>query len=432
MSKTKTWSARRPLILGFAALVLLIGGLGTWSVKVNIAGAIVASGLVEVEVNRQVVQHPQGGVIGEILADDGDIVASGDVLIRFDDTLLRSDLSVVIGQLFEISAQKSRLSAERDGADSVTFSPDILAAIDDPATAERMSGQVDLFVARQTSLAREAALLTEKIAQIEEQIIGTEAQVNATKTQQALIAEELADEQALFAKGLSQATKVRGLKSEQAEMDGLLGSLTAIIAENRGRIAEIEIEVLRLNSLLREDAIASLRDLQFREIELSEKRLALRETLERMEVRAPVSGVIFGTQFHALRSVVRPAEPILYIVPQDTALIITTRIPSVHIDQVHVGQAAYLRFSAFDMRTTPEISGKVTKVSPDIFVDEVTGETYYSAEILPDSAELEKLDGLEVVPGMPVQAFLKTSDRTPLNYLLKPLADYFIKAFREG
>lgn len=432
MSDQMKWSARRPLLLGFIALFLLVAGLGTWSVKVQIAGAIVASGLVEVEVNRQVVQHPNGGVIGEILVDDGDVVALGDVLMRFDDTLLRSDLSVITGQLHEISARKARLKAERDDVDSVTFSEALENAADDPIVAELMSGQIDLFAARRDSLAREAALLGEKTAQIQEQIIGAEAQANAARQQQSLILEELTDERALLEKGLSQATKVRSLQRESARIEGVLGNLTANMAESRGRIAEIEIEILRLHTRQREDAITKLRDLQYREIELDEKRLALLETLLRMDIRAPASGVIYGKQFHALRSVVRPAEPILFIVPQDTALVIAAKIPAVHIDQVHVGQLANLRFTAFDMRTTPEVSGTVTKVSPDVFVDEISGETYYAAEILPVFNELEKLDGLEVVPGMPVQAFLKTSERTPLNYLLKPLMDYFTKAFREN
>ncbi len=429
---TQNWSTRRPLTLGFIALALLVLGLGTWSVKVNIAGAIIASGLVEVEVNRQVVQHPNGGVIGEILVDDGDVVALGDVLMRFDDTLLRSDLSVTTGQLYEIAARKARLKAERDGVETLVFPADLLEAANASFVKELIDGQADLFAARRDSLAREAALLREKTAQIKEQITGKFAQITAAQTQKTILNEELVDELALLEKGLSQAAKVRGLQREAARVGGLLGDLTANIAQSRGRIAEIEIEILRLQTRLREDAITTLRDLQFREIELNEKRITLLETLQRMDIRAPASGVIYGKKFHALRAVVRPAEPILYIVPQDTALIITTRIPAVHIDQVHQGQAANLRFSAFDMRTTPEIPGYVVRVSADIFTDEITGEIYYSADISPSAEGFEMLQDLEVIPGMPVQAFIKTTDRTPLSYLIKPLMDYFTKAFREG
>lgn len=429
---SQSWSIRKPLFLGFLALAVLVLGIGLWSVTTTIAGAIVATGQVEVEVNRQVVQHLDGGVIGEILVDDGDTVNAGDVLLRFDDTLLRSDLSVINGQLYEISARKSRLQAERDNTQTVSFAPLLLAVIEDPLVAELMEGQKNLFIARRDTLAREEALLNKKSAQIEDKIRGDVAQIDSLLAQQTLIAEELTDEKALLAKGLSQTTKVRALQREMARMDGALGALSASIAESRGRIAEIEIEILRLRSRLREDAITTLRDLQFREIELAEKRTSLLETLQRMEVRAPTSGVIYGKKFFAVRSVVRPAEPILYIVPQDSRLVISTRIPANHIDQVHVGQIASLRFAAFDMRTTPEIFGHVTKVSPDVFVDNITGETYYSAEILPDASEIPKLGDVEIVPGMPVQAFLRTRDRTPFNYLVKPLADYFARAFRES
>jgi len=245
-----------------------------------------------------------------------------------------------------------------------------------------------------------------------------------------LIAEELASEASLLAKGLSQANTVRALQREAARMEGQRVGLVATMAERRGRIAEIGIESLRLRTSRREEAITTLRDLQYREIELREKQRSLQETLQRMDVRAPSSGIIYGRQFHALRSVVRGADTIMFIVPQDTPLIIATRIPAIHIDQVHVGQIASLHFTAFDTRTTPVILGKITKISPDVFVDEMTGESYYSAEIIPDDVEMAKLDGLEVLPGMPIEAFLKTADRTPLEYLVKPLADYFDRAFR--
>jgi len=425
------WSTRTPLLLGFFALIVLVFGVGLWSVKTRLSGAIVASGQVEVRVNRQVVQHPDGGVIGEILVDDGDTVVAGEVLLRFDDTKVRSDLAVITGQLYEISARKSRLEAERDATDSIRFAKLLTEISDDPLAQELMAGQRNLFAARADSLEREQALLNKKIAQISDQISGADAQLSALKAQQAFIDLELKDEQTLLDKGLSQVTKVRALQREKARMQGALGVLIAGIAENRGKIAEIEIEILRLRSRLREDAITTLRDLQFREIELIQKRNSLTETLQRMEVRAPVSGVIYGKTFFAVRAVVRPAEPILYIVPQNSQLVVKTRIPARHIDEVHSGQIASLRFAAFDTRTTPEVSGKVTRISPDVFVDKVTGATYYTAEILPDLDSLAKLGAVEIVPGMPVQAFLKTRDRTPLNYLLKPLTDYFTRAFRE-
>ena len=426
----KYWTAKRHLLLGYTALALLIVGIGGWSVRANIAGAIVSSGIIEVESNRQIVQHPDGGVIEEILVDDGDLVNANDVLLRFDDRFVRSDLTIITEQLFEIMARKARLVAERDGSEHIKFNEALLETKSNAVVAELMAGQSNLFAARQETLAREVALLGEQKTQISEQIIGAEAQNVSLILQKSIIAEELSDESILLQQGLSKASEVRSLMRETARIEGALGALNANIASSRAKIAEVEIEILSLSAKLREEAISTLRDLRYREIELRETQTSILEILQRLDVRAPSSGVIYGKQFHALRSVVRPAETILFIVPQNTPLIITTKIPAIHIDQVYVGQTASLHFSAFDLRSTPVIIGHVSKVSPDVFVDETTGASYYTAEIKPNSEELIKLDGLEVLPGMPVEAFLKTTDRTPLEYLVKPLADYFNKAFR--
>lgn len=428
----RIWSARRQQIFGIVGLVALVGGLGSWSTLANIAGAIVAEGNVEVEANRQVVQHPEGGVVGEINVDDGDLVAAGDVLVRFDDTLQRSELAIVEGQLFEIMARRGRLEAERDGADKITFPDELFElAKDNPVVTELMAGQERLFNARRESTARESEQLNERKVQIGQQITGAEAQLDSLKRQQELISQELADQTELLQKGLAQATRVLSLQREEARLGGEVGNLIAGIAESRGRIAETEIEILRLTTRIREEAITTLRDLQYTEIELRERRLTTMETLSRLDIRAPASGIVYDKTVHAIRSVVRAAEPVMYIVPQDVPLVIASRIPTIHIDQVRVGQDATLTFSTFDARTTPQLDGVVTKVSPDIFVDENTGEQYYQAELLPKDGEIEKLEGQEVLPGMPVQAFIKTDDRTPLTYLVKPMMDYFRKAFRE-
>lgn len=434
MSRDKRkWSAMRHITVGFGALIALVVGLGGWSALANIAGAIVASGMIEVESNRQVIQHPEGGVVGEILVVDGDVVSAGDVLIRFDDTLQQSELSIIEGQLFEILARRGRLEAERDGVDIVSF-PAELDALATNSSIDVQSlkvGQQSLFDARRTSLSSEAEQLNERKIQVERQIEGSEAQLTALERQLELIASELKDQEELLRKGLAQATRVLSLQREEARLFGQVGELKAAVAESRGRIAETEIEILKLTSGLREDAITTLRDLQYNEIELKERRLSTLETLSRLEVRAPVNGIIYDSSVHALRSVVRPADPLMFIVPKDSPLVISSRIETIHVDQVFVGQEATLRFSTFDARTTPEIDGTVTKISADVFTDEVTGQSYYTAQLLPKKGELEKLGDLELLPGMPVESFIKTSDRTPLAYLTKPLMDYFNRAFRE-
>jgi HlyD family secretion protein len=426
------WSPKNPLTLGYFALVLLFGGFGLWSVKTNIAGAVVVSGVIEVEANRQVVQHPDGGVIAEMLVDEGDFVEAGDILVRFDTGFLQLDLSVVTEQLNEIMAHKARLVAERDGAVTLLFDQSLLATGDDPTIVELMGGQINLFMARKETLTREEALLSQKGLQVAEQIIGVEAQLEAMVRQHSFISEELANEELLLAKGLSQVTAVRALQREDARMDGVEAGMNATIAERKGRVAEIEIEGLRLRAKRREDAITTLRNIQFSEIELRATQRSLQEQLDRMNVRAPSSGIVYDKQFHALQSVVRGAEPIMYVIPQDASLVIMSKIPTIHIDQIYIGQAVNLHYSAFDTRTAPVIMGTVTNVSPDIFVDDVTGSVYYSAVITPNKTEVEKVDALGLRPGMPAEVFFKTYDRTPIEYLVKPLTDYLNSAFREG
>ena len=429
--KKKAWRAWIPLSIGFGALVVLVGVLGVWSVTARIAGAVIASGMIQVESNRQVVQHPQGGVVGEILAKDGDTIMAGDVVMRLDDSLLQSELAIVQGQLFEIKARQARLVAERDGLDKIELPADLVAAqADSPEIAKMIQGQRSLFFARAETLTREADQISEQIAQANNQIEGTEAQLAAFQTQQELILSELEDAQSLLEKGLAQASRVSSLQREQARLLGEIGSLKATLAQVRGQIAALEIQVLKLTTTRAEEANTTLSDLQYREIELAERRLSLRETLSRMEIRSPVSGVVYDSQIFALQAVLSPAAPIMYVIPQDQPLVVAARIESINIDQVHVGQEASLRFVAFEQRTTPEIFGQVSRISADVFKDEVTGQSFYRAELLPDAAELDKLGGQKLLPGMPVEAFIRTAERSPLSYLAKPLTDYFNKAFR--
>jgi HlyD family secretion protein len=426
------WSARGPLIGGFLGLVVLVGGFGTWAALTQIAGAVIAPGQVEVDQNRQVVQHPDGGVVAEILVKEGDPVAEGDLLIRLDPSDLESELAVVEGQLFEVLARRARFEAERDGAASLVFDP-LLAGSANPVAAELMEGQQRLFEARLESAEAEKAQLAKQRDQISDQIVGIRAQQEATAEQTRLIEMELADQQSLLDRGLAQATRVLALQREKANLTGQAGELTAAVAQAEGRITETEIQILRIETTRREDAITRLRDLQFNEIELSERRRALIQKLDRLDIRAPVSGVVYGMQVFAPRSVIRPADAVLFLIPQDRPLIITTQVEPIHIDQIHPGQAVTVRFPAFDQRRTPELMGRITLVSADAFQDEQSRISFYRAQVELLPGESSRLPGgVTLLPGMPVEAFIRTEERTPLDYLVKPLADYFARAFREG
>lgn len=428
------FSVRIPLTMGLLSLGLLLGGFGGWATLTQIAGAIVTSGQIEVDQNRQVVQHPDGGVIAELLVDEGDFVEKDQLLIRLDPTELQTQLVITEGQLFELMARRGRLQAERDGLSEVQFDPELQAAAQSqPEIQDMVAGQLRLLQARAESIAQQSEQLQKRKAQIGSQIEGVQAQQVALREQLGLIDQELASQQSLLDKGLAQASRVLNLQRERARLSGQVGELIAQVAQSEGRITEIEIEILRLQSSRREEAVTQLRDLQYRELELAETRRALRLQLSRMDVRAPVSGIVYGLQFYTPRSVVRPADPVLYLVPQDRPLVIAAQVETIHIDQVFPGQKVILRFPALDQRTTPELEGVVNLVSADAFVDEASRASYYRAEISVSGAELARLPaGVTLVPGMPVEAYLRTADRTPLAYLVKPLTDYFAKAFREG
>ena len=429
----KAWSTRRPVTYGLLTLVALVAGFGTWSVMTTISGAIVTSGQIEVEQNRQVVQHPDGGVVATINVAEGDTVAAGDLILTLDGAMIHSELAIVEGQFFEALARRARLEAERDNAAELTFAKDLLkAALQRAEVLEKIEGQRRLFEARRESLASQTEQLDKRRDQIEQQIVGIDAQKQALSTQLMLLQQELTDQKVLLEGGLTQASRVLGLQREVASLSGQLGELNATRAQAEGRITETEIEVLRLASDLREEANAQLRDSGAQELELAERRRALAERIARLDVRAPVSGIVLGLTVTTPRAVLRPADPVLYLIPQDRPLVIAAQVPPIHIDQIYVGQSVKLVFSAFSTNDTPELNGRVAVVSADALIDQRSQAPYYRAEIVLDPGELDKLAGQTLLPGMPVEAFIQTDARTPLAYLLKPFTDYFNRAFRES
>lgn len=429
----RDWPVTRPMLLGVLGLLILFGGFGTWAVTANISGAIISQGRVAVDSNRQVVQHPDGGVVTEIRVREGDRVAAGDLLIRLDPVEIRSTSDILRDQLLEIAARSVRLMAERDEVETLAFPPDLMTeAARTPAVAEMVQGQINLFEARLESRNREAEQLGRRKDQIAAQVDGIAAQSEALTQQLAFIREELEAQRTLLERGLAQAPRVLALQREEAGLLGQVGEFRASVAELEGRATEIDLEILKLGNRARESAITELRDLSFRQIELSEQFRALQGRMARLDVTAPVDGVIYDMQVFAERSVIRPADPVLFIVPQDRPLVIQTQVDPIHIDQVYPGQPVTLRLPSFDARTTPELFGEIIRVSPDAFTDQATGMTYYQAEILPNEGETDRLNGQPMLPGMPVEAYLRTEDRTPMGYLIKPFADYFNRAFREG
>lgn len=426
-------SARGPVVIGMLTLLILVGGFGGWSVATSIDGAVVSAGQIEVAENRQVVQHPDGGVVEEIAVKEAQAVKAGDLLIRLDGSLLNSELAIVEGQLFEVMARSARLEAERDDRAEPAFTGELAElARTRPEVAEQIEGQRGLFSARRESLAKQTEQLQRRSGQIASQIDGVDAQAKALNEQLALIQQELADQKELLAKGLAQSSRVLALEREAARMQGDVGELTASRAEAEGRATEVDLEILRLAAVRREEAVTQLRDLGPQMLELAERRRSLVERIARLDIRAPVAGLVLGLQVTSPRSVLRPADPVLYIIPQDRPLVINTQISPLHVDEVHVGQKVRLVFPAFSARSTPELWGHVATISADALTDQRTGATYYRAEIVPDEGQFDKLKDQTLLPGMPVEAFIETGARSPMAYLLKPFTDYFGLAFRES
>lgn len=430
----KKWSATRPVLFGFFGLLGLLGGFAVWATQTQISGAIIASGRIEVDQNRQIVQHRTGGVVAEIAVEEGDSVAAGELLVQLDTKQMKSTLAIIEAQLFELMARRGRLSAERDESSDISYDPELLEVqVDRPEVRELINGQTNLFRARLETIARQTEQLGKRADQTRNQIVGIEAQERSLGRQLELIQEELTAQQSLFDRGLSPAARVLALQRETASLDGRLGELAASKAQAEQRITEIELDVLRLSTQRREDAITELREVQSRETELTEQRLALLNEIDEMEIRSPVSGIVYGMRIQTIRSVIREADPLLYVIPQDRPLVIAAEVAPIHIDEITVGQSVNLRFSSLDQRTTPELVGEVILVSADAFEDENQGTTYYRAEIILNPGELDKLAEDQIlIPGMPVEAFIKTDDRSPLAYLIKPMADYFNRAFRES
>lgn len=430
---SSAWSVRGPMALGISALIVLVAGFGGWSVSSTLSGAIVASGQIEVDRNRQAIQHPEGGVVAELLVDEGDRVAEGQVLVRLDAAEATTELAVALARLAETGARRTRLTAERDGAVAFTFDERLRAfGAMNPDIADVLSGQQNLFAARADTLAREEEQLRGRITQIGTQVDAMRAQEAALEEQITLVTEELSRREDLLDRGSGTVEPVVRLRQELAQLRGQLGQVIAGRAEAAERIIETELAIFQITTSRREQAIAELREIRVVEQELSERAANLERRIARLELRAPVAGTIHGLTIFGTGSVLRPADPFAYIVPEGRPLVISARVPAIDIDQVFEGQSVSLRFPAFDQRTMPDVRGRVAQVSADAFVDEVSGSSFYRTEITMPDDQAQLLEGRVLIPGMPVTAFVRTEDRTPLAYLLEPFAAYFSRAMRES
>ena len=425
-------SIRRHMAAGIVVVLLLAGGVGGWAATTQIAGALIAPGSIVVDSHVKKVQHPTGGVVGKLNVQDGDRVKAGEVLVQLDATVPKANLAVVEKGLAELEARKARLEAERDGEDHVTFPKALLVRADDPTVANAMTNEQKLFQLRRTARLGQKAQLQQRVGQLKDEITGLNAQLDAKKREIDLIGQELEGVRSLYKKNLVPITRVTALERDGARLDGERGQLLASVAQTRGKVSETELQIIQIDQDLASQVAKDLREVDAKYGEFVERQVTAEDQLKRIYIRAPQNGIVLQSNVHTVGGVITPGETIMLIVPETDKLMVEAKVNPRDIDQVQVGQDTMLRFPEFNTRTTPEVKGSVMQISADTTTDQRTGQSYYTVRIAMPVKEVERLGkGVRLIPGMPVEAFVQTGERTVISYLTKPLADQFMRAFRE-
>lgn len=423
-------SISRHLIAGAAVAIFLVGGVGGWAASNRIAGAVIAQGTLVVDSDVKRVQHPTGGVVAELRVREGQRVNAGDVVIRLDETQTRAALSVVTKSLDELAARQARLEAERDGLNSVTFPPEFTLRRSESELARVIAGEQKLLEARKAARDGQVAQLRERISQLRDQIKGAEDQIAAKRREVAFINQELKGLRELFQRQLTPLSRLTALERDATRIEGDQAALMSSIAQLKGRIAETELQIIQISQDLHSEVGKDLADIRAKASELVERKVASDDQLKRIDIRAPQEGVVHQLTAHTVGGVIAPGETIMLIVPDSDDLSVEARVDPQDIDKLYRDQPATLRFAAFNQQTTPEITGAVLRISPDLTTDQKTGARYYTLRIGMLGDELARLGGQRLVAGMPVEAFVKTEERNVLSYLMKPLMDQAARVFR--
>lgn len=422
---------RRIKRVGYVSLAVFLSTVGVWGAFASVSNAVIASGQFVADSNVKKVQHQTGGVVGAIMAHDGDKVRKGDLLLRLDDTVLKANLQIITSQIDEMLVRSSRLEAERDQLAELAISPAMASRLAESTIAAMMANERRLFEARRSARDGVRAQLEKRVQQSHAEIEGLVEQRRSKEQQSGMIERELVGVRGLYLRNLVQITRLSQLEREASSLAGQSGQLTAAIAQSEGKIAETRLQILQQTEELRADAMKELRDIQLRLAELKERRIAAEDQLQRVEIRAPVSGIVHQSNAHTVGGVIPATEPAMLIVPGDDLLALEVRIPPQEIDQIFIGQTAIVKLHAFNQRTTPEFSGTVTRVGSDVVRDQQSGASFYIArlKLTPDS--LKEAGALTILPGMQAEAFIDAGARSPYEYLARPIKDQFSRAFRE-
>jgi HlyD family secretion protein len=422
---------RNHLLAGVGLAALLVGGVGGWASLTDISGAVISPGVLVVASRVQEVQHPTGGIVAEICAHDGDRVKAGDVLVRLDATVTRANLAIITKELNELMTRKARLIAERDGADSIVFPQELLRQESDPDVAQNIASERRLFDIRRSARLGQKQQLEERIKQLRQEGEGYTAQVNAKAQEIVFINRELEGARTLWKQNLMPISKLTEIERGATRIEGERGQFVATLAQSNGKIAETELQILQVDRDLGSEVGKELRDIDATLGELVERKITAEDQLKRIDIRAPQDGTVHESAVHTVGGVIAPGNPIMMVVPNADSLIIEAKVAPQDIDQLQLGQEAGLRFSAFNQRTTPEINGTISRIGADVTVEQRTGQNYYTVDIATRPEEVARLGDVKLIPGMPVETFIKTGDRKVISYLIKPLRDQIVRAFRE-
>lgn len=412
------------------ALFLLV--TVSWATMAPLEGAVVAPGTVVLENNVSRLQHPTGGVVGRIMVKEGQRVQFGEVVLRLDETATRTNLQIIVNETVSVRARLARLRAERDGKPSLVLPEDLVARAQTEADVRQaLASETTLFEARSRTRAGQRAQYQEQIKQLRQEIEGTNSQFRSFQTQLSVAQIELGDMRGLLARSLVQRPRVTQLEREVARIQGSLGELTSRSAQLRAKISEVELLIIQVDRALETEVAREIRENETKLGELAERFTVAEDQLNRIDLRTPREGIVHQLQVFNVGSVIQPGGVVMTIVPEQDTLVVEARVNPIDIDQLYPGQPARVRFSAFNNRTTPELTGQVYRIGADLTREERTGQSYYSVGIrIPDN-ERAKLGSLKLIPGMPAESFIKTNERTVASFLLKPIREHMNRAFRE-
>lgn len=425
-------SLRWHALLGLGVIAVLVFGLGGWTATTEIAGAVVANGVVVVEGGSKRVQHPEGGVVRKIFARNDDRVTAGQLLVRLDDVAIRADLDVVMAQLRDAIGAESRLTAESTDAPSIVLPSIVGDWPADPELAAILGDQERLRQTRKKSLQSQEARLDEQIAEKQSAVVGLKAQQAANNDQLALLHAENDNFATLFAKGLIEGQKVSEMKRSLAELEGQSGSIAAAIAAAQSSTSELQMQRAQLEVDFRSQVLTDLQVATQKVAELLQKKIAAEDRLARLDILAPIAGTVHESKVETVGGVIAGGDTLMLIVPDDDHLLVDTRVSPLDIDRLHVGQAVSVRLSSFDVRTTPDLKGAIKAISPDLTRDQATGAQYYTVRLdIPDAEQRKLPKDARLVPGLPAEAFIETGNRTVWAYLIHPLAEGLTHTFRD-